>query len=78
MFQIKLLSENKPITCALGNLHYQISREKFEAELGFEPRDSSLALYHLSYPGSPASSRSNTPLQTDVTLARHYGYWMFL
>ena len=35
--QIKLLLENKLIICALGNLHYQISREKFEPELGFKP-----------------------------------------
>ena len=26
--------------CALGNLHYQISREKFEPEPGFERRTS--------------------------------------
>ena len=32
--QFKLLSENKLIICALGNLHYQISREKFAPELG--------------------------------------------
>ena len=38
--QIKSLSENKPIICAFGNLHYQISREKFEPELGFEPQTS--------------------------------------
>ena len=30
--QIKLLIENKLIIGALGNLHYQISREKFEPE----------------------------------------------
>ena len=36
LIQIKLLIENKLIICALGNLHYQISREKFEPELGFE------------------------------------------
>ena len=35
--QIKLLFEKKLIICALGNLHYQISREKFEPEPGFEP-----------------------------------------
>ena len=35
---IKLLIENKLIICALGNLHYKISREKFEPEPGFEPR----------------------------------------
>ena len=34
------VTENKLIICALGNLHYQISREKFEPELGFEPRTS--------------------------------------
>ena len=28
--EIKLLIENKPIICAFENLHYQISREKFE------------------------------------------------
>ena len=33
-FSIKLLSENRLIICALGNLHYQISREHFEPELG--------------------------------------------
>ena len=38
--QIKLLIENKLIICALGNLHYKISREKFEPEPGFEPRTS--------------------------------------
>ena len=36
--QIKLLIENKLIICALGNLHYKISREKFVPEPGFEPR----------------------------------------
>ena len=66
----KLLSENKLIICALGNLHYQISREKFEPEPGFEPLD----LYHLSYPGSHASSRSNLPLETDGTLAKRCGH----
>ena len=35
--QIKLLIENKLIICALGNLHYKISREKFEPEPGLEP-----------------------------------------
>ena len=35
---IKLLIEDKLIICALGNLHYQISREKFKPEPGFEPR----------------------------------------
>ena len=35
--QIKLSIENKLIICAMGNLHYQISREKFEREPGFEP-----------------------------------------
>ena len=37
---IKLLIETKPVICALGNLHYKISREKFEPEPGFEPRTS--------------------------------------
>ena len=32
--QIKLIIENKHIICALGNLHYRISREKFEPEPG--------------------------------------------
>ena len=36
--EIELLIENKLIICALGNLHYKISREKFEPEPGFEPR----------------------------------------
>ena len=30
--QINLLIEKKLIICALGNLHYKISREKFEPE----------------------------------------------
>ena len=38
IIQIKLLIENRLIICALGNLQYKISREKFEPELGFEPR----------------------------------------
>ena len=37
---IKLLIENNLIIFALGNLHYKISREKFEPEPGFEPRTS--------------------------------------
>ena len=36
VFQFNLLSENKLIICAFGNLHYQISREKFGPEPGFE------------------------------------------
>ena len=32
----KLLSENKLKICAFVNLHYQISREKFEPEPGLE------------------------------------------
>jgi hypothetical protein len=35
-------------------------------------------LYHLSYPGSPASSRSNLTLETDATLARHCGQRLYL
>ena len=31
---IKLLIENKLIICALGNLHYKISREKFKSKPG--------------------------------------------
>ena len=38
--KIKLLIENKLIICAFGNLHYRISREKFEPELEFEPQTS--------------------------------------
>ena len=49
--RVKLLIQNKLIICALRNLHYQISREKFEPEPGFEPRTSRPALYQLSYPG---------------------------
>ena len=37
--QIKLLGENKLIISAFVNLHYQISREKFEPEPGLELRD---------------------------------------
>ena len=40
IIKIKLLIENKLIICALGNLHYKLSREKFELEPGFEPRTS--------------------------------------
>ena len=42
IIQFKLLIENKLIICALGSLHYEISREKFEPEPGFEPRTSGL------------------------------------
>ena len=35
--QIKLLIENELIICALGNLHYKISREKFEPEPARNP-----------------------------------------
>ena len=31
-YYVKLLIENKLIICALGNLHYKISREKFEPQ----------------------------------------------
>ena len=37
---INLLIENKLIISSLGNLHYKISREKFEHEPGFEPHTS--------------------------------------
>ena len=46
--QIKLLIEDKLIICALGNLHYQISREKFEPEPGFQPRTSGFLALHPS------------------------------
>ena len=36
IIHIKILSENKLMICAIGNIHYQISREKFEPELGLE------------------------------------------
>ena len=39
-FLVKLLIENRLIIRALGNLHYKISREKFEPEPGFEPQTS--------------------------------------
>ena len=45
--QIKLLIENKLIISALGNLHYMISREKFEPEPGFEPRTSGFSIETL-------------------------------
>ena len=38
--QIRLLSENKLIIFVFANLHYQIAKEKFEPEPGFEPRAS--------------------------------------
>ena len=38
IYNISLLIENKLIICALGNLHYKFSREKFEPEPGLEPR----------------------------------------
>ena len=53
---------------------WKISREKFEPEPGFEPRTSSLELYHLSYPGSHASSCSNLPLETDATFTTRCGH----
>ena len=43
IIQIKLLSENKLIVCAWGNLHYQISREKFEPGMSWQlNQDSSI------------------------------------
>ena len=38
-YYIKLLIENKLIICALENLHYEISREKFEPEPGYLKRE---------------------------------------
>ena len=46
----------------------------FLPEPGFEPRISSPALYHLSYPDSHASSCSNLPLETDATFTRRCGH----
>ena len=43
--QIKLLIENR----LLGNLHYEISREKFEPEPGFEPRTSGFHISKFSF-----------------------------
>ena len=44
---------------------YHISREKFEPEPGFElgPTDPYPSALPLSYPGSPASSSSSSPLE---------------
>ena len=36
---ILLLSENKPIICAIEKLHYPISRENLEPELELRPPD---------------------------------------
>ena len=44
---VLLLIENKLIICAFGNLHYKISREKFEPQPGFEPPE-----VRVSNPGS--------------------------
>ena len=44
---VKLLIENKLIICALGNLHYKISREKFEPKPGFEPWTSGFLAWAL-------------------------------
>ena len=56
--------------------NYQISREKYEPEPGFQPRTSGSLARHstTSYPGSHASSRSNLPLEMDATLERHCGH----
>ena len=48
LFQIKFLIENKLIICALENLHYKISREKFEPEPEFEPRTSKFLAWRSS------------------------------
>ena len=59
---------------------YKISREKFEPDPGFEHLDlriSSPPLYHLSYPGSHASSCSNLPLETVATFIYMYIYILF-
>jgi hypothetical protein len=46
---MKLLSENKLISCALGNLHYQISIEKFELEPGFELRNAGVLRFESRF-----------------------------
>ena len=61
--QIKLLIENKLIICALGNLHYKISREKFEPEPGFEPRTSGFLARNPEVRGSNPGSGSNFSLE---------------
>ena len=64
-FEIKLLSENKLEICPFVNLHYHISREKFEPQPGLKlgPPDLYPGALPLSYPGSTASSPSNVPLE---------------
>ena len=59
--KILLLIENKLIICALGNLHYKISRANLNQNWDLNLRISRPALYHLSYPGSHASLCSNLP-----------------
>ena len=54
-----------------------MSLEKIRTRTGIRTSDfriSSSALYHLSYPGSHASSCSNRPLETDAILARQCGH----
>ena len=61
--QIKLLIENKLIICALGNLHYQILREKFEPEPGFEPQVGERRARNPEVRGSNPGSGSSFSLE---------------
>ena len=60
--QIKLLIENKLIICTWGNLHYKISREKFEPEPGFEPQVVERRARNPEVRGSNPGSGSNFSL----------------
>ena len=60
------LIENKLIICALGNLHYKISRDKFEPEPGFEPPIAQVVERRVRNPevrGSNSGSGSNFSLE---------------
>ena len=61
----------------LGKFTLSDLKRKIRTWTGIRTSDlriSSPALYHLSYPGSHASSCSNLPLEADATLARRCGH----
>ena len=67
--QIKLLIENKLIICALGNLHYKISRAKFEPEPEFEPQTSGLEIRR---------SEVRIPVLVQMFLLRSYNIYIYI
>ena len=71
--QIKLLSENKLTICAFANLYYQIPREKFEPEPGFEPRTSRSLAWRVASVFKDKGLNANWQLNQDSLIGRAPG-----